>query len=173
MKSAITFTILIFISLLSINNAFGGSEKVCLPKYKVKLKSGAEHYGVDGVLNMEGIVENTYGINRVVIARNQISTLYRINGNYGGAGAMLGAAAGAAVAVFVTMHDEGNDDVPNSENINKDNLAPLMALTTVGGGFIGFAIGSLFSKWEKIPLESSLSFNPKFTTGKLVLTLLF
>lgn len=155
------------------STTFGQNDNIVLKRYRALLTSGTRTWGHNGILTEGGIVNDTIAGAPTVIARSEIRVLERYDGTKLFERALSGAALGCGAALILCLALSTGDNSEFSGEPNVDDVIHLSLIFGATGMVIGGFVGLTQEKWSRVPLEPSISFDPEFRNGKLVLTAYF
>ncbi|UCG61036.1 MAG: hypothetical protein JSV52_12005 [Candidatus Zixiibacteriota bacterium] len=147
--------------------------KVEANRFRVVLNDGQIQEIHDGELTALGLSGASDQDSTVFIGREDILALYCRVGDTGKKGARTGALIGAAVGgmfylgALVGAHNDPYDRVNHSTH-----MAVLSSAIAVSAG-IGALIDMRSRKWERVPLEPEVGYNPETGEVKFAVTFSF
>ncbi len=151
----------IFILFLFSNNVFAQKEGVVHPRFRALLQSGERIEGKDGCFtstNFNGILNTGEEIS---ISRNEIKVLDVSSGSK----VMQYAAMGAGVGFLTSLLGIASAAIDASEDpsleLNTGAIVPITLVVTGTAALIGGIIGANQTKWTRVPIRTTLNFQPK------------
>lgn len=154
---------LLFVFLLVFfpSNVSAQREGVIHPKFRALLNSGERIEGRDGYFtstNFNGILNTGEEIS---ISRNDISVLDVSEGSK----ALQYAAMGAGFGLLVSLGGVASAAIEASEDpykeLNTGVIIPVTLGVTGVSALIGGIIGANQTKWTRVPIRTTLNFEPK------------
>lgn len=165
--------ILVIALVLIASGVNAQDNNITLKKYRVLMTNGQRIQGQNGILTKDGIVNDTAFNAPVSVARKDIRVLDRYAGNHAASGAAIGAVTGLATGLLAYAMAEAQDDSDDILEVQDDIALGMTVVFTGVGAVVGWAVGASMKKWERVLPESSLSFDPEFKNGKMLLTITF
>ena len=151
----------IFLLVLFSNDVFAQKEGVVHPRFRALLNSGERIEGRDGYFTsttFNGILNTGEEIS---VGRSDIKALDVSSGSktlqYAGIGAgfgLLSSLLGVASAAIQASND------PYRE-LNTGAIIPITLVVTGTSALIGGIIGANQTKWTRVPIRTTLNFEPK------------
>ena len=142
--------------LLMFVAATAHGQDVSLARFRLRLNDGTRINGTDGILTADSLYGKSLSGKDLSVPRHEILLLDRFAGTRGAAGTKMGIAMGtlaAALAIVEIQSDEDRGGV--AEN------AALVVGCAIGGTLVGFVVGSMSTKWERIPLDAQVGGHPR------------
>ncbi len=135
-------------------------------RFRVLLKDGQRIEGTRGVLKDSTLEGRTRDGNPLSIPKKHIRAMDAHKRTL----AKEGIGIGATVGLLIGLEVMGNS-VSNNSDASSLILATV-GITAIGVG-IGAAVGSAFHRWERIPIRTAISFDPKLKTVKCIARLAY
>jgi hypothetical protein len=145
---------LIFVLLISFN-IFPQEGDHDFSRFRVLLKSGDRVEGKSGILTPTELQGFTKRGDPIKIPIDDIRVMDRYTGSQAAKGAAIGAGLGLVTALTLILY--ANADETRELKVNEGVL--IFGVTGVYG-LIGLAVGSAYSKWERVPLHLSIKYDP-------------
>ncbi|UCD18079.1 MAG: hypothetical protein JSV44_03990 [Candidatus Zixiibacteriota bacterium] len=155
--------------LMACQPSSAQDDSVTCSQFRVILNSGERIEGRNGILTSISLTGVSNKGRSIDIPRSEIWVIYRCSGSKAGKGALMGAGMGLITGIIAIIQLQADPE----QEIDESKIAPGFLVLTGGAALIGMAIGSAFPTWERIPLETSIQFNPQRKMGTLAITVSF
>ena len=151
--------LLLFAALVLIGQSAASKERNTF-KYRVELNSGERFVLSSGALTSDSLTGMTGSGTRSVPVQS-IRALERSEGTHGTTLGLIGGGLGFTYIMVGWMQAESdaNSDPFNRVDDSKD--AHELFGFTIGGALIGIAVGSIWDKWESVPVRGSVGYLPE------------